>query len=196
MLIAAGGGMGVGAMALLLKQERGRLQTGPAILKKAIEIAEKQEVVRNILGDEITAQPAKLERKLGTLFDTNNAKVKVPLKGNKDNGVLYVYARRKNKQDRLRLWKIEMFFSKIEGKKLIILEMPGDETVRDDADDEELQRKKREQEEKEKEEKPKSIYADFNGPLPKGIELRRELERRKKADKTKTPLDTTDNQSN
>lgn len=169
--IAGGCGIGVGAMAVLLTKEQNKYAGKASFVHKAVELAQSQETVRNLLGDSIEAQRARIERNWGNgPVSRNHIKILVPLKGQKDTAQMFVYARRRDETCKLGLWKLEITFDKLAGKRLVLLDLPGDETLPND----DILEPPKQADSSEKHQVPQRT-----GPPPKGLEQKREMEKNK-----------------
>lgn len=125
--VAGGGGVGIGVMALLLAGQKERFANQGGFVRSAIEIMGDQPAVVELLGGKFEVGRATFADGWSKM-DNTQIRVQVPIKGEGDTAKLYAFARRKDKEDKYRLFKLEMTFDKVEGKKLILLDLdePGD----------------------------------------------------------------------
>lgn len=149
-------GIGIGIMGVLLNRETNKLVNQAKFVQIAVETMKSQPTVKELLGSEITAGRATLNNDSGDLTK-HNIKVVVPLKGENDSARLYAYARRKGDDDNFRLYKLEASFTKIEGKKLILMDRTNEEDIDEMEQDGVKKRKRSVTAEQVKEEEPSSI---------------------------------------
>lgn len=122
-LVAVAGGCGVAlaSMAMLLNRESGKFANQAAFVKTALDMVEKEPTILEMIGQPYTLGQAKvMDLWLGS--DVRNVKVRVPVIGTNDRAYIYAFARKKDTKDRLKLFKIEMTFDKIEGKKMVLFD--------------------------------------------------------------------------
>lgn len=131
-LIAAAGGasIGLGLMMALVNKQRDNQANQATFVNRAITIMREQETIKELLGDDIQVGRITLNDGWGRV-QRLEAQLRVPLKGERDIAFLYAYARRKDEKDLLKLYKLEATFSKIAGKKLVLM----DRTNQEDDDD-------------------------------------------------------------
>lgn len=112
-------GGAIGIYSLLMRRDKENVVNRGAFYVNAIKFAKENPVIVDQIGENITHGRAKIERN-----DSSNplaVQVKIPLKGDKDSGDLYAYAKKKDKTDRFKLYKLEMTFDKLIGKKLVLM---------------------------------------------------------------------------
>lgn len=127
---------------MALSRESTRYANTTGFVKTALDMVEKEPEVLDMIGQPYSLGKAKvLDLWFG--FDTNNVKVRVPVKGANDTAFIYAFARKKDSKDKLKLFKLEMTFNKIQGKKMILFDVSDKGTEHDiiSADPEENKRK-------------------------------------------------------
>lgn len=120
-LIAAGGFVGVSCMHLLLTNKMSEVAANQQFVVQAIELAKQQPELSKLLGSYQVGQPN--FRDGWSRVEQDQIKLMFPLKGDKDSGQLFTYARRIRDQDPMRLCKIEARFNSIQNRKLILFEL-------------------------------------------------------------------------
>lgn len=120
--VCGGCGIAVGAMAMVLNKESTKYANQASFVKTALDMVEKEPEVLEMVGQPYALGKAKV-LDLWQGLDTNNVKVRVPIKGPNDTAFIYAFARRKEPKEKLRLFKIEMTFDKIQGKKMILFDV-------------------------------------------------------------------------
>lgn len=120
--VAGGGGVGVGVMALLLAGQKEKFANRGNFIKSAIEIMGDQPTVVELLGGKFEVGRATFADGWSKM-DNLQIQVQMPIKGEKDSARLYAFARKKDDQDKYRLFRLEMTFDKVAGKKLILLDL-------------------------------------------------------------------------
>lgn len=127
------GGYGLGRLSLNMEQSRHK----STFLKSAVALMEDEPKIKELLGEKYRIGSASLNDGF-TKQEPKHVQLKLPVMGNNDNAFLYTYARRKSEDEKFKLYKIEMTFSKVEGKKLILLDLgkDSDATYMHDAEKE------------------------------------------------------------
>lgn len=121
--ICGGGGLALAGMATLLNKESDKLASQAPFVKTALDMIEKEPEVLEMVGQPYAlGKPQVMDLWLGKL-DANNVKVRVPMKGSNDTAFIYAFARKKERKDKLKLFKIEMTFNKIKGKKMVLFDV-------------------------------------------------------------------------
>lgn len=149
--VAIGGFIGVSCMHFALSQKLSSVANQENFVLKAVEHTKQQQEVINILGPfEIGRANV---RDGWSKVETNHVKLRLPMKGEKDNGQLFTYAKRIDDLAPLQLYKIEVKFDSVVGKKLILYEQSDEalkESVphREETEKERLIRLRRDQAEK------------------------------------------------
>lgn len=143
-LIAVAGGLGIGcgALALLLGREKDKYVNQAPFVNSAISIVKRESEVMNLLGDNLEVGPATLQDGWGRMEKTN-IRVKVPIKGEKDKAQLFAYARRRKNVEKYKLFKLEMTFDKVKGKKLVLMDL-GDLPPEEEEKEEKEEKEKKE----------------------------------------------------
>lgn len=133
---------------MLLTKERDKLVNQAGFVMNAVQRLKEQPITKEILGEDLKVGKASLT---DGIIDKHHVKVRVPVKGERDNAYLYVYARRKSEAERLRLYKLEVTFAKVSGKKLVLMDRSEQE---DPVDKEVAKQEVAKQEVKKNEEEP------------------------------------------
>lgn len=123
--IGLGGGTALFALATYIKKsEQQKLDRTPFIAS-AVEYVKSQPTVMDLLGTKyLVIGQAKLLDRLRSRT-RHQAAVKIPLEGDKDKSWLWIYADRKQDQEKFKIFKMEMTFDKLKNKKLVILDLRG-----------------------------------------------------------------------
>lgn len=120
--VAGGGGVCVGVMALLLNKEKENYANQASFVQSAVSVMKNQPTVMELLGDDFQVGRASLQDGWGKM-EKSKIRVMIPIQGASDKARLFVYARKKNPEDKFRLFKLEMTFDKIQGKKLVLMDV-------------------------------------------------------------------------
>lgn len=125
--IAGIGGLGIGVLVLLIGRERDANLSKSGFMKTAHDFVRSQPVVTDLLGASFELGKAKINDGW-TQISGDHVQVRVPVKGDKDVGALYVYARREESKSKYKLVKLEMTFDKVKNKKLLLLDRDNENT--------------------------------------------------------------------
>lgn len=156
--IAGGGGMGVGIMALLLNKEKENYANQASFVQSAVSLMKSQSKIMELLGDDFQVGRASLQDGWGKV-EKSNIRVMVPITGTNDRARLFVYARRTNPGEKFKLSKLEMTFDKVQGKKLVLMDI---EKLLLDAEQKEKEMREKEEQEQKREERQRRL----NSVLP------------------------------
>lgn len=121
-VMATGCGMGVGAMWLVYKKEKENYTARGSFVPTAIKIVREQPMITEIIGENFKVGRPSLKDGWGKV-DKYQAQVRVPVIGDKEKGDLFAYARKKDKTEKFQLYKLEMTFDNVKGKKLVIMDL-------------------------------------------------------------------------
>lgn len=125
--IAGSCGVGVGVMTLLLRDRRNEAMSKASFLKSAMKIANEQPQVVELFGGPLEFGRIDLHDGWSKV-KPDLVQLRVPVKGENDNGNLLAYARMNTALNRFRLFKLEATFDKVKDKKLVLLDLaPGEE---------------------------------------------------------------------
>lgn len=117
---------GIGAVSLGLGQifinlDKKRIQG--SFLKTALALMREEPEVKNLLGEKLTIGSRRALSDDFTKREPKRIQLMLPVSGEKDNGYLFAYARRKTEEEKFKLYKIEMTFNKIKNRKLVLLDL-------------------------------------------------------------------------
>lgn len=129
-------------MWLLLRQEKENYFNRGSFLGSAVSIVKEQPIITELIGEDIKLGRVSLKDGWGKM-DQYQAQIKVPIIGDKDSGDLFAYARKKEKADKFKLYKLEMTFGKVKGKKLVLLDLDENVPEVDDKPPEKKPEKKK-----------------------------------------------------
>lgn len=120
---------GIGAVSLGLGQifinlDKKRIQG--SFLKTALALMREEPEVKNLLGEKLTIGSRRALSDDFTKREPKRIQLMLPVSGEKDNGYLFAYARRKTEEEKFKLYKIEMTFNKIKNRKLVLLDLGED----------------------------------------------------------------------
>lgn len=149
---ASFGGIAIGTMGLLLHKQMDKIANEANFVRRALTITREKPAMKQLVGEKIEVGRATLADDFGKLDETN-IQIRLPIKGENDKAFLMAYARKKDPSDKFRLFKLEAEFSKIKGKKLILLDRSDEDPKTDEEWEEEQTRLDRE---KAKAKEPKS----------------------------------------
>lgn len=144
MAIAGGGGIGVGIMALLLNKEQENFANQASFVQSAVSVVRGHSTVMDLLGNDFQVGRASLQDGWGKM-GRKNIQVMIPIKGENDRANLFVYARKIDPKEKFKLFKLEMTFDKVKGKKLVLMD------IEESLLKEEEERRKKEEEDRKKE---------------------------------------------
>lgn len=111
------GGFGLGKLTINMDNTRSNV----TFLKSVVALMEEEPKIKELLGEKY--QIGSSIQDDFTKQEPNHIQLKLPVTGKNDSAYLYTYARRKTPEEKYKLYKIEMTFSKVEGKKLILLDL-------------------------------------------------------------------------
>lgn len=111
----------VGGMGLMTKRQFEKYANEADFIQRAMKISKRIPELKQLVGEDFEFGRVKLDDGFGKLGE-DETQLKLPIVGSQDNAFLYLYARRKKPDRRFRLYKMEAQFSKVSGKKLIILD--------------------------------------------------------------------------
>lgn len=171
MVLAAGAiavaSLGVGQ--ILIHHDAKKVQG--SFLRSAIALMREEPEVMKLLGEKFTIGSRSLTDDF-TKREPNRLQLMLPIAGEKDNGYLFAYARRKTEGEKFKLYKFEMTFNKVKGRKLILLDLGEntDATYSHESEDDDYNEKKA------REELFARMDAEF-GPVSPTKEWRKRLEK-------------------
>lgn len=113
-------------MWLLMSKEKENNFNRGQFLGSAVKLVQDQPLITELIGEDIKIGRVSMKDGWGQM-DDYQAKIRVPIIGNKDSGDLFAYARKKEKRDKFKLYKLEMTFGNIKGKKLVLLDLDREE---------------------------------------------------------------------
>ena len=140
-------------------------------VQRAFLLAKNQPAIQELLGDNVGLRQSTFKDDFGKV-EMTSAQIRVPIAGDKDQAFLYAYARRKDKYDSFRLYKLEARFSKVDGKKLLVLDRSMEDQATDDEWEEgqiELVKRKAEEEAKKTRKKTAKELMDEEKELLKSM---------------------------
>lgn len=142
-----------------------------SFLKSAIALMREEPEVKKLLGEKFTIGSRSLKNDF-TRLEPKRLQLMLPIAGEKDNGYLFAYARRKSENEKFKLYKIEMKFDKVNGQKLVLLDLgeDTDATYSHETENEDYDKKKA------REELFARMDAEF-GPVSPAKEWRKRLEK-------------------
>lgn len=122
--IAGGLGIGIGGVSTLAYRQKGELLSKTSVVKSAIRIVKDQKEVLELIGKPESIDIGTINLNDGwTKLGSSKAQIKVPFKGEVDDGYLFAYARKNQEDGKFRLFKLEMSLGKYKGKKLVLLDL-------------------------------------------------------------------------
>jgi len=118
-----------GAMGMVLGQKVTKVLNKSNYVQDAIFLTREQPTVRELVGDNMMFGVAKVD---GSEQSKEKIQIKLPFGGKNDQAFLTIHARKQEKSDKFRLFKLEAEFSKIKGKKLLILDRSSEDQSTDE----------------------------------------------------------------
>ena len=128
MSIAGSLGIGIGCMVLLIDSQRKESIGKLAITKAALQMIDNQKAVLELLGGSYVVGRVSFSDGW-TRIDKEGAKIRLPINGTSDKAILFIYGRRVGDDKHLELYRLEMMFSRIKEKKLVLLETEDDSSL-------------------------------------------------------------------